>query len=107
MNINIDDLSEDELIDLNRQIIERLKFMRKIHNHVEMMRFYVGQKVSFQPAGRERQLGVLVKYNQKTVTVITEGGQQWKVSPQLLSPVKDVNTPDGKPGNVIEMESIK
>lgn len=31
----------------------------------------------------------LVKYNKKTVTVITESGQKWNVSPHLLSKVKN------------------
>jgi hypothetical protein len=31
-------------------------------------------------------------YNRKTVTVLTEGGQRWNVSPHLLSPVKDAGS---------------
>jgi len=33
----------------------------------------------------------LVKYNKKTVSVITESGQKWNVSPHLLRKVKNVN----------------
>jgi len=29
--------------------------------------------------------GVLVRYNRKTVTIITDDGQRWNVSPSLLS----------------------
>ena len=31
--------------------------------------------------------GSLIKFNQKTVSVLTEDGRRWKVSPQFLSPV--------------------
>ncbi|WP_043321004.1 hypothetical protein, partial [Microbulbifer sp. HZ11] len=88
MNIDIDSLSEDELIVLNQRIVERLKFLESMHTHKEMMQFNPGEKVSFEPPGRGRQIGTLVKYNKKTVTVITEGGQKWNVSPHLLSKVK-------------------
>ncbi len=37
-------------------------------------------------------MGTLVKYNRKTVTVVTDNGQRWNISPHLLSPVKDAGT---------------
>jgi hypothetical protein len=33
------------------------------------------------------QEGILIKFNQRTVTVLTDEGRQWKVSPQMLSPI--------------------
>ena len=96
MKIDIDNLSEEQLTELNHRIVERLKFLDSMHAHHEMMQFSVGQKVSFQPPGRDRQIGTLVKYNKKTVTVVTESGRKWNVSPHLLSLVKDVKgQPDG------------
>ena len=100
MKIDIDSLSEDELIELNHRIVQRLKFLVSMHAHNEMMQFSVGEKVSFEPTGRGRQIGTLVKYNKKTVTVISESGQKWNVSPQLLSKVK---TQSGNKDNVIEL----
>jgi len=35
-------------------------------------------------AGHPIQMGVATRHNQKTVTVITDSGQRWNVSPQLL-----------------------
>jgi len=49
-----------------------------------------------------RQLGIVVKDNRKTVTVPGDNGRQWRVSPGLLSPVKDVDGsagPTRNPGN--------
>lgn len=91
MSMDIDHLTEDELIELNHRIVERLKFLESMHTHSEMMQFSPGEKVSFEPPGRGRQLGTLVKYNKKTVTVITESGQKWNVSPHLLSKVKNAS----------------
>jgi hypothetical protein len=73
--------------------------------HKEMMQFCPGDRVSFEPHGRGRQVGTLMKFNKKTVTVITDSGQKWNVSPHLLSKVKDVN--QNKKGNVIEISSKK
>lgn len=101
MKINIDNLSEKELIDLNHRIVERLKFLESMHAHKEMMQFSIGDQVSFEPSGRERQIGTLVKYNKKTVTVITQSGQRWNVSPHLLSLVKEAKNSH----NVIELNT--
>jgi len=54
-----------------------------------MMAFSIGQRVSFEYQSG-RILATLVKYNRKTVTVVTDDGQRWNISPHLLSPVKDV-----------------
>jgi hypothetical protein len=89
MNINIDQLTEAELIDLNHRIVQRLRILRQVHAHVQMMEFKIGDRVSFQPAGRPAVAGMLTRYNKKTVTVITEQGQRWNVSPALLQRVTD------------------
>lgn len=104
MKIDIDNLSEQQLVELNHRIVERLKFLESVHAHHEMMQFSVGQKVSFQPAGRDRQIGTLVKYNKKTVTVITESGQKWNVPPHLLSLVKDIKSESGGGAKVIDLK---
>jgi len=91
MTLDIEKLSEKELIELNQRIIERLKFLQSMHHHKKMMEFNVGDKVSFEPMGRDKQIGTLVKYNKKTVTVITEHGEHWNVSPHLISKITDTN----------------
>ncbi len=105
MKINLSSLTYDELLELNHKIVERLKFLDSLHTHEEMMQFSPGEKVSFESAGRERQIGTLVKFNKKTVTVITESGQKWNVSPQVLSKVKDIKPNRNKKGNVIEIHN--
>jgi hypothetical protein len=97
MPIDIDGLSYEELVQLNRRVVERLKMLQAMQAHVDMMAFNLGARVSFDSQDGP-QFGTLVKYNRKTVTVLTDDGQQWRVSPSLLSPVKDVDeTPQSEP----------
>ena len=86
MNINIDNMTQDELLALNRRVLARLKLLEQHDTLNSMVKFEVGQRVSFDPDGRIRT-GILIKFNPKTVLVLTEEGQRWKVSPQLLRPV--------------------
>ena len=97
MSVDIDHLSVDELITLNHRIVERLKFLETMQAHMDMMAFNLGTRVSFD-SKHGRQLGTLVKFNRKTVTVQTDSGQRWKVSPHLLSAVKDANPTQSAPG---------
>jgi hypothetical protein len=84
MKIDIDKLTEAELIDLNNRIVARLKFLQQMRTHAHMLDFSIGESVSFQPDGHPVLTGIIAKYNRKTVTVITTSGQQWNVSPAHL-----------------------
>lgn len=75
--IDIDRLSEQELIDLNHKIVSRLRFLREMRSHAEMMNFRIGEKVRFQPSGHSEVTGTLTRYNKKSVTVIAEDGMRW------------------------------
>lgn len=98
MKIDIGQLTEPELLALNRQIVERLRFLQQMRAHSKMLEFNVGDRVSFQPDGRPTLFGVLVRYNKKTVTVVTEMGEQWNVAPGHLRRVHDV-TPSATEGS--------
>ena len=104
MKIDIDKLTEHELIDLNHRVVERLRFLAQMRAHGEMMRFSIGQSVAFDPVDRPTVTGTLTKYNKKTVTVISDDGQRWNVSPGHLreEEPKD-STP--KKGNVVSIKS--
>jgi hypothetical protein len=91
MKIDIDKLSEEELIDLNHKIVERLRFLSQMRAHSKMLDFRIGDRVTFQPEGRPPLVGMLTRYNKKTVTVITDSGQHWNVAPGLL---RKVASPD-------------
>lgn len=84
MNIDIDKLSETELIDLNHRIVARLRFLNQMRAHSQMLDFRIGDRVTFQPEGRAALSGIVTRYNKKSVTVITDGGEHWTVAPALL-----------------------
>ena len=84
MKIDIDKLTESELIDLNHWVVERLRFINQMHAHVEMLEFKIGDRVVFQAGHRGLVEGMLTRYNRKTVTVITDDGHHWNVSPGFL-----------------------
>ena len=84
MKIDIEKLSEQELIDLNHRIVERLRFLNQMRAHSRMLEFKIGDRVTFHPEGHPTLFGMVTRYNKKTVTVITDTGQHWNVSPGLL-----------------------
>ena len=84
MEIDIDKLTEAELTDLNNRIVARLRFLSQMRAHAQMLEFKIGDRVSFPPEGHRRVVGMLTRYNRKTVTVISDDGQRWNVSPTLL-----------------------
>jgi hypothetical protein len=84
MRIDIDRLSEAELVDLNHRNVARLRFLQLARAHAEMLAFKIGDRVVFQPPGERPIAGMLTRYNQNTVTVITDEGRQWNVSPGVL-----------------------
>ena len=104
MRIDIDQLTEAELIDLNNRIVERLRFLGHMRAHAEMLEFRIGDRVSFQPDGRPRIEGMLTRYNKKSVTVITDDGQRWNVSPHFLSKVMAAGGSDPRDPKVIHLK---
>lgn len=82
--INIDHLTEAELIDLNHRVVERLRMIGQLHAHTAMLEFRIGDRVAFEPQGGVSVFGILTRYNKKSVTVITDDGNRWNVSPRLL-----------------------
>jgi hypothetical protein len=81
-------LSEEDLLFLNRLIVERLKLISQAKSTCLMAGFARGDRVGFQaPDGRSLQ-GIVLRLNKKTVSVATEDGHQWNVAPGLLRMVK-------------------
>jgi hypothetical protein len=101
MKFDIDGLSESELVSLNNRIVERLRFLQQMRTHSAMMEFGIGERVTFQPDGRPTVFGILTRYNKKTVTVITDGGEQWNVAPSVLRKAGPAQTSSGS-GNVVQ-----
>jgi len=101
--IDIDKLTEPELVDLNNRIVARLRFLQQMRAHASMLEFSLGERVSFQPEGHPVLFGVITKYNRKSVTVITETGQHWTVAPTFLRKIKPVREADSGDAKVIRL----
>lgn len=104
MKIDIDKLREEELIDLNNRIVERLRLLKQIRAHSQMLDFKIGNRVTFQPEGHPPLLGMLTRYNRKTVTVVTDDGQRWNVSPGLLRKAESLRRADTYDPKVVPLK---
>jgi hypothetical protein len=76
-------LSDDELIELNRRIVERLQLLRSAKSLVQLAQFSVGMVVEFDTDDAGTVSGTIARLNQRTATVVAASGR-WRVSPGLL-----------------------
>ena len=88
--MRIEDMTIDELLEINQLICDRIDELRARQDHEAMHRLCVGNAVSFE-SKEGRMFGLIIKINRKTVSVLSEDKRQWKISPGLLTMVKDVN----------------
>jgi len=77
-------LSIEELISLNRTVVERIKYLQKTRSLGAMTKFKIGENVCFYSHNGNLISGKIIKFNIKTITLITDDNQQWNVSPQFL-----------------------
>ena len=103
IKIDLDKLTESELIELNHKIVARLQFLNQKRKHEQMLEFKIGERVSFQPDGDNLKIGILTRYNKKTVTIITEDGEHWNVSPNLIQQLKTSNNIEVEGKNVLQL----
>jgi len=108
MSFDIDQLSEAELLELNNKIVARLRFMNDMRAHAHMLNFRIGDRVSFSTDARAKICGILTRYNRKTVTVITDDGQRWNVSPRLIRmhDPKPTNTAPARPPHPARQDDL-
>jgi hypothetical protein len=84
--IDIDGLSEDELVALNARIVERLRFLHQQKTTSALQEIKIGSGVMFEGPDGAMIKGIVIRRNRKTVTVHANNDRQWNVSPQLLKP---------------------
>jgi len=80
-----------------------MRFLSHMRTHARMLEFKIGDRVSFQPDGHPVLTGMLTRYNKRTVTVITESGQRWNVTPGLLRRGADDRPSGAAVANVIRL----
>ena len=77
-------VSEEDLLYLNRMVIERLKLLAQARSTVELAQFAEGDRVSFTANDGSIKTGMILRLNKKTVSLRTDDGHLWKVSPAFL-----------------------
>jgi len=87
MSIDIKDLSYEELLELKHLITRRLQHLDSLNSGIKKELFQLGDQINFSHPINGRMTGILLKHNEKTVTIVTDSGQHWDVSPHLLKKV--------------------
>lgn len=87
MELDLDKFTDDDLIALNRLIVQTLNSRRQLRTNKQLMKFTPGQEVKFRGDDGEWIFGAVVRVNKKSVTVHTckPHHAHWRISPQLLS----------------------
>jgi hypothetical protein len=62
MKIDIDQHTKAELIDINRRIVERLRFLKQRWAHVSMLKLSVDTRVCFDTDDFGKIGGMLIRY---------------------------------------------
>nr|WP_234892086.1 hypothetical protein [Sinorhizobium meliloti] len=97
--INLDGLSEAELIELHDAVVDRLHFLHQQKTAHALLGLAIGERVVFEDNYGQTQAGSVIRRNRKTVTVHGDNGRQWNVSPQLLR--KEKRTDEGQSGKLV------
>ena len=104
MLIDLTKLSEDELIELNRRIVERLQLMRSAKSLTQLARFSVGMIVEFDTDDGRTISGTVARLNRQTATVVTASGR-WRVSPSRLQAVATPQASTSSESGVVAMSA--
>ncbi len=89
--MRIEDMTIEQLLELNEVICERIDYLRSKQDQNILNSLCLGNQVRFQNKEGHTEFGIVTKINRKTVVVLTKDRKQWKISPGMLSIVKDVN----------------
>ena len=91
MSIDVEKLSLEELVDLNRRIVHRIRYLHSLKTRAQLDRFEVGDRVTFQSEGRPVS-GVVIRVNQKTLSIHTDDHHHWNIHPKFLTKTQSANS---------------
>lgn len=77
-------MGEEDLLFLNRMLVERLNLLAQARSTVQLAQFSEGDPIEFTTSDGVVKQGVVVRLNKKTASLRTDDAQNWKVSPSLL-----------------------
>lgn len=86
MGFDIEQLSPEELIDLNKRLIMRIRYLQGVKTIEGLNRFKVGDWVHFHDHEGKPREGIVIRINRRTVSVhADENGGHWNVPPKFLT----------------------
>lgn len=77
-------MGEEDLLYLNRMVVERLNLLAQARSTVQLAQFSEGDRVQFTTNDGTIKQAIVMRLNKKTASLLTDDGQNWKVSPALL-----------------------
>ena len=86
MSINIDQLNIEELIDLNKQVVIRIKELQAQAEINAAAQFRIGDIVSFTSQEEKKIIGFITAIKKNKIKVFTEENQIWTLLPSILIP---------------------
>ncbi|EBX6937095.1 hypothetical protein DS380_24010 [Salmonella enterica subsp. enterica serovar Bareilly] len=84
----VDAMNENELHALNQCVVGRLRILQQQRVQQDMTQFRLGDVVRFINNDGQEVTGVLIRLNKKSVSVHSETGGRWTVSPRFLKLIK-------------------
>ena len=81
---NLAALSEEELVELNREVVRQIKSQRNIEARMKRSLFSAGDKVKWN-GRRGPAEGKIIKVNRKKAIVMCNGFQRWNIPLNMLS----------------------
>jgi len=101
MHIDIEKLSLEELLELNRRVVRRIDYLHSLKTRAHLDRFEPGDRISFQSDGHAVE-GVVLRVNSKTLSIRTKDAH-WNIHPRFVTKLP---VSGGEPHRVInEIES--
>jgi hypothetical protein len=88
MDTDLDKMSEQQLRQLNREIVSRLKMIAAVRRTTALAAFRIGDHVAFE-TDHGTVTGTIIRINQKTASIDADDGRGWRVSPGALSKIAE------------------
>lgn len=80
----IKELNIDELILLNKMVVERIKILSQVETSNAMQKYNIGEWVKFEDNNNRLIEGKIIKINKKTISILTRENIKWNVHPTFI-----------------------
>jgi hypothetical protein len=85
----IKDLSLNELMVLNRMVVNQIHMIEKASALYSLSQLNIGDRVSWYGNDGIERTGIIIRLNQKTASVKADDEGYWKISPFFLRKVTE------------------